>query len=157
MAKAILGHLEGTGRSPLQHEDADGSALAHERDCEEGGEVLLTQARHRLEACALGPRVGRDRPQVLGREARDALAEAEAHVAHSTRRKADVRAHDEHILAVGGLAQVDADHVGGDQHGHLAAQGVEQLGERSRRRGELEHAQQAGHVRVGAVDLQTDG
>ena len=138
----------------LQHEHGGGDARAHDRHGEHRGEALLAEAGDVLEVLvAIGDR-DRHGQQLLGDEARDALALAQMDAAHGVGGEAHVAAQGEELTVALGVAHVDAHDVGRRDGRDVGAHAREHLGERARLARGLDQAKDPVEAAIGAlVDL----
>ena len=145
--------------APLQHEHAGRDPAAQDRDGQQGGVLLLAEARDVLEVPVLLADRDRDRTHAFGGEARDALAGAQVHAADRLGRKADVAAHREAQAAViVVLAHVDAGDVRARDVGDVRAHRRQNLLERAvfvTQRDQPEDAVQ--RPIAGAMNLNAEG
>jgi hypothetical protein len=153
-----LGGGERLGRAPLQDQHAERAAAGGERHAEVGGEALLAEPRHQLEVAVRGADRHRHRPQALGAQPGQPLAEAEPHRADRAGREAVVAAHHQPVAAVVRFPDVSADHVDAGDRGDLAAHRGQRDLERRRIAGQADQAEHAvDRVVAGVVDLDSGG
>ena len=127
---------------------------AHDRHGEHRGEALLAEARDVLEVLVAIGDGHRDGQQLLGDEARDALALAQVDAAHGLGGEADVAAHGEDLpVRPRGprLAHVDAHDVGRRDGRDVGAHAREHLGERPRLARGLDEAEDPVEAAIGAL------
>jgi hypothetical protein len=142
----------------LEHEHGGGDAPAHDRHGQHRGEPLFTEAGDVLVVLVPIGDGHRHRQELLGDEARDALALAQVDAAHRIGGEAHVAAQGEDLavacVRTSGVTHVDAHDVGGGDGRHVGAHGREHLGERLRLPGGLDEAKDAIEAAIAALVYQ---